>query len=272
MDVKNRLVNYYKNNAFIQKYIKGLDSSTNEIVLSYNGLTKNISIDELENITDETSIISYLNPNTFLREEKIEEPKIDMVEPKVISNEMDQETLNDIKILTEIKSKTGLDNLLKKFAINESTGLIDLNKAIDIVEKNTIDAVIKSVKEYSDFDLDLQNYDITGKYLGYASPSTRSDDEKIMSSFNNIKVYLEAANMYMDQINFTDEDINRKMKEYIEKVKSILYPVKEQPKTMSLAEETPVVNQSAGFADIFVLCMIIAVYAFIIVNLILKLV
>ena len=272
MDVKNRLVNYYKSNAFIQKYIKGLDSSTNEIVLSYNGLTKNISIDELENITNETSIISYLNPNTFLREEKIEEPKIDMVEPKVISNDVEEESLNDIKILTEIKSKSGLDNLLKKFAINESTGLIDINKAIDIVEKNTIDEVVKAVKDHCDFDLDLQNYDITGKYHGYETPSTTSDDEKIMSSFNNIKVYLEAANMYMDQINFTSDDINKRMKEYIEKVRSILYPVKEQPKTMQLAEEAPVANQSAGFADIFVLCVIIAVYAIIIVNLILKLV
>ena len=93
-----------------------------------------------------------------------------------------------------------------------------------------------------------------------------------MSSFNNIKVYLEAANMYMDQINFTSDDINKRMKEYIEKVRSILYPVKEQPKTMQLAEEAPVASQNAGFADIFVLCVIIAVYAIIIVNLILKLV
>ena len=273
MDVKTRLVNYYKNNAFIQKYIKGLDSSTNEIVLSYNGLTKNISIDELENITDETSIISYLNPNMDLREERLEEQPISMVEPKVISSEVAQESLNDIKILTEIKSKAGLDNLLKKFAINESTGLIDINKAISIVEKNTIDEVVKSIKDHYEFDLDLQNYDITGKFIGSITPSGNNDDEKIMSSFNNVKVYLEAANMYMDQINFTDEDINNKMKEYIEKVRSILYPVKEQPKTMSVTKEvTPVVNQNAGFADIFVLCLIIIVYVIIIVNLILKLV
>jgi len=272
MDVKTRLVNYYKNNVFIQKYIKGLDSSTNEIVLSYNGLTKNISIDELENMTDETSIISFLNNNTFLREEKIEEPTIDMVEPKVISNEMDQETLNDIKILTEIKSKAGLDNMLKKFAINESTGLIDINKAIDIVEKNTIDEVVKCIKDNSEFDLDLQNYDITGKYLGYASPSSVSDDEKIMSSFNNVKVYLDAASMYIDQISITEEEINKRMKEYIDKVKAILHPVKEVPKTIPTIEEaTPVASQNAGFADIFVLCMIIIVYAIIIVNLILKL-
>ena len=98
MDVKARLINYYKNNSFIQKYIRGMDSATNEIVLAYNNLSKNISIDDLEKMNSETDVISFLNDNTFLRDEKpIEEPVIDMVEPKVISNELDRETLNDIK-------------------------------------------------------------------------------------------------------------------------------------------------------------------------------
>jgi hypothetical protein len=274
MDIKTRLVNYYNSNPFIQKYIKGLNQSTGEIVLSYNGFTKNISIDELENIIDETAVISFLNNNTFLREEVKEEP-ISMVEPKVISSESDKETLNDIKILTEIKSKAGLDNLLKDFAVNESTGLIDINKAIDIVEKNTIDEVVKSIKEHYDFDLDLQNYDKTGKYIGNVNFSNASDDEKIASSFNNLKVYLEAASMYPDQVQITEEDINRKMKEYIDKVKVVLNPTKEEPKkVIPLAEDkiAPITSQNAGFADIFVLSIIVVVYAIIIVNLILKLV
>ena len=273
MDVKARLINYYKNNPFIQKYIKGMDTSTNEIVLSYNDLTKNISIADLENINDETAVISFLNPNMDLREEKLEEPKIDMVEPKVISNELDKETLNDIKILTEIKSKSGLDNLLKDFAVDESTGLIDINKAIDIVEKNTIDEVVKSIKEHYDFELDLEKYDKTGKHIGYTLTEDRSDDEKIVSSFNNIKVYLEAANMYVEQAHFTEEDINRRLKEYVDKVKAILNPVKESPKPIKqVKDEAEYSNQSAGFADIFVLCVIVVVYAIIIVNLVLKLI
>ena len=275
MDIKTRLVSYYNSNPFIQKYIKGLNQSTGEIVLSYNGFTKNISISELENINDETAVISFLNNNTFLRDEPKEEPPISMAEPKVISSESDKETLNDIKILTEIKSKAGLDNLLKDFAVNESTGLIDINKAIDIVEKNTIDEVVKSIREHYDFDLDLQNYDKVGKFTGTVNFSNASDDEKIASSFNNVKVYLEAANMYIDQVHFTDEDINKKMKEYIDKVKAVLNPVKEEPKkVIPLAEDkiTPTVSQNAGFADIFVLCLIVIVYAIIIVNLILKLV
>lgn len=275
MDVKNRLISYYKNNAFIQKYIKGMDASTNEIVLSYNDLTKNISIDDLENITNETEVISFLNNDISLKEEVIEEPKIDMVEPKVISNDLDRETLNDIKILTEIKSKTGLDNLLKDFAINESTGLIDINKAIEIVEKNTIEEVLNSIRDHHDFDLDLEKYDKTGKYIGTVMTTDRSDDEKIVSSFNNIKVYLEAANMYVEQAHFTEEDINNKLKEYIDKVKAILHPVKETPKVVKPAiqvEESNPATQSAGFADIFVLSIIVIVYAIIIVNLVLKLI
>ena len=275
MDVKNRLISYYKNNAFIQKYIKGMDASTNEIVLSYNDLTKNISIDDLENITNDTEVISFLNNDISLKEEVIEEPKIDMVEPKVISNDLDRETLNDIKILTEIKSKTGLDNLLKDFAINESTGLIDINKAIEIVEKNTIEEVLNSIRDHHDFDLDLEKYDKTGKYIGTVMTTDRSDDEKIVSSFNNIKVYLEAANMYVEQAHFTEEDINNKLKEYIDKVKAILHPVKETPKVVKPAiqvEESNPATQSAGFADIFVLSIIVIVYAIIIVNLVLKLI
>lgn len=278
MDVKNRLINYYRNNLFIQKYVLGMNPDTNEIVLSYSGLKKNISIDDLENIVREEQVISFLNGSSIppKEEETVEEPRLYAAEPKVISDELDKETLNDIKILTEIKSKAGLDNLLKDFAVDESTGLIDINKAIDIVEENTINEVVKSIKEHYDFDLDLEHYDKTGKYIGTISNTDRSNDEKIVSSFNNLKVYLEAANMYVEQAHYSEEDINNKLAEYIEKVKLVLNPVKAKPKP-----ETPVKKleardvyeeQNAGFADIFVLCLIVIVYAIIIVNLVLKLV
>ncbi len=270
-----RVINYYNNNLFAQKYIQGFDKVTNEVILSYNGLKKRISIDDLENIINEEQIISFLNDDISLKEEAVvEEHKLDMVEPKVISNDLDRETLNDVKILTEIKSKSGLDNLLKDFAVNESTGLIDINKAIDIVEKNTIDEVVKSIREHYDFELDLEKYDKTGKHIGNTLSADRSDDEKIVSSFNNVKVYLEAANMYVEQVHFSEEDINKKLGEYIDKVKGILNPVKEKKVTPVLKpDQSPAyVNKSAGFADIFVLTMIILVYAIIIVNLILKLI
>ena len=217
MDVKSKLINYYKNNGFIQKYIKGLNASTNEIVLSYNGITKNITIEELEKITDETSIINFING---IKESPVIEEKIEQTieEPKVIEAkeviENTPETLNDIKILTELKNKAALDNILRKFAINETTGLIDINKAINIVEENTIKAVINSIKESYTFDLNAINYDIKGNFIGEKIPDAISSDEKIVSSFNNIRVYLEAAKMYPEQINYS-EDINKKLGEYI---------------------------------------------------------
>ena len=276
MEVKTRLINYYRNNAFIQKYIVGMNPNTDEIVLSYNGLKKNISIDDLENIVREEQVLSFLNGNIPLKEDIVLEPRLNMVEPKVVSNELEKETLNDIKILTEIKSKIGLDNLVKEFAINELTGLIDINKAIDIVEENTINEVVKSIKGHYDFDLDLEHYDKTGKYIGNISTDERSTDEKIVSSFNNVRVYLEAANMYVDQVHFSEEDINNRLGEYIEKVKLILNPVKATPKPITpvkiLEARDVYTNQSAGFADIFVLCLIVIVYAVIIVNLLLKLI
>ena len=125
--------------------------------------------------------------------------------------------------------------------------------------------------------MDLEKYDKTGKYLGTSSSSDRSNDEKIVSSFNNIKVYLEAANMYVEQAHFTEEDINNRIGEYINKVKTILNPIKEEPKPVipavkKLEMREVYDKQSAGFADIFVLTIIILVYAIIIVNLLLKLI
>ena len=42
MDIQSKVVNYYKNNQFIQKYLKGMDPKTNEVVLDYNGETRRI--------------------------------------------------------------------------------------------------------------------------------------------------------------------------------------------------------------------------------------
>lgn len=290
MDVKSRLVNYYQNNQFIQKYIKGLNASTNEIVLVYNGKEKNVSIDILEKLTDELSLINFLNQEqeevTPLNAEVVEEPTEEIKEetPIQVTESVDsqEETLNDIKILTELKNKSALDNILRKFAVNESTGLIDINKAIEIVENNTIAEVINSINENYAFDLNAINYDIQGRLIGEKIPDAISADEKIVSSFNNIKVYLEAAKMYPEQYNYSDDQINVKMGEYIKKVKSILNnkPVEKKAEEKPVVVPTPVVTPTevqnnstanAGFADVLVLAVIVLVYAIIIVNLILKL-
>ena len=289
MDVKSRLVNYYKNNQFIQKYIKGLNASTNEIVLIYNGKEKNVPIDTLEKLTDELSLTNYLNLEqaevTPINAEVVEEEPEEVIEEPTsapVQEEINQvETLNDIKILTELKNKPALDNILRRFAVNENTGLIDINKAISIVENNTIEEVVNAIKENYAFDQNAINYDIQGKFIGEKIPDAISADEKIISSFNNVKVYLEAVKMYPEQLNYSEEDINVRLGEYIKKVKNILNgggaQVVETPAEPIKQPIPPVQNEqvpetaSAGFADIMVLSVIVLVYAIIIINLILKL-
>lgn len=287
MDIKSRLVNYFQKNQFIQKYIKGLNVSTNEVVLSFNGEDKSILIDELEKITDELTLVSYFNhgikeePEIMeVHEEIIEEPSVK--EPSVVTTPIKNEesmpntaSLDDIKILTELKNKIGLDNMLNKFAINEATGLIDFNKAISIVEENTIKEVVNSIKEDYYFDTNPINYDITGKFIGERKIGVQTEQEKIMSSFNNIRIFLEAGKMYPEQVSITNDDINKKLQDYFAKVKDTLNakPISNVPREMPVLKPvTPEVElKSAGFADVLVLSVIVLVYAVIIVNLILRL-
>ena len=360
MDIQSRVVNYYKNNQFIQKYLKGIDSKTNELVVTFNNEDRRISIDLLENIKSEDDLISALNGNTInavpVAEEvapeipevpvmeQVAEPVVSSPEPvvsapvmpevpamepvadPVVSNpepvaapvmpeaptmepapspvvnnptpivpesreqvmlttqeDLSRESLNDIKILVELKNKDGLNNVLKKYAVNPSTGLIDINQAISTVTQNTMNEVIQSIKNNYEFDSNLSNYEIDGKYIGNPIIATSSEDERIVQSFGNIKLFLDASKMYPEQVNYNDEQINNFMKTYIDKVKAELSggaapavqsnpePVVAGPVVNNNQPNEVPVSASAGFADIFVLTVIVLVYAVIIVNLIIRL-
>lgn len=276
MDIQGRLINYYKSNQFIQKYMKGIDSKTSEIVLFYNNENKRITIDELEKISSETDLINYLNGNinqTVTMQEIKAEP-IPSEQAMLIENDdLSRETLNDIKILTELKNKDALNNLIKNFSINPSTGLIDINSAISTVTRNTMSEVVKSIKNNYEFSEDLTKYDVDGKYIGTPIIGTSNEDEKISKSFNNIRIFIEASKMYPEQVNYNDNQINELYKTYFKKVKEELHGaiVPEVTQVANNSSEETVASSTAGFADIFVLTVIVLVYAVIIVNLILKL-
>lgn len=292
MDIQNRVVNYYKTNSFIQNYLKGIDAKTNEVVLNYNGVEKRILIDSLENIKTEDELNAFFQGKSVVTPEvapvaepsvpNLEAVSISPVEEPIVTSEPTKESLNDIKILVELKNKDGLDNILKKFSVNPTTGLIDINTAISTVTKNTMNEVVNAIKSGVDFDSNLMNYDIEGKYNGTSTAPAVSEDEMIAKSFNNVKIYLDASKMYPDQVNYNDEQISNFMKTYISKVKEELHgaiQVPEEPQVevpnmpvenKSIDTEIPA-SASAGFADIFVLTVIVLVYAVIIVNLILKL-
>lgn len=299
MDIQNRVVNYYNNNPFIQKYLKGINANTNEVLLNINGQEKSVTIDELESIKSEADLMKPATPVApdismpaapVMPAAPQEMPQVastPSVAPSAQQFESVKETLNDIKILTELKNKDGLDNLLKKFAVNPTTGLIDINTAISVVTRNTMNEVEKAIKNNYVFNSDSSLYDIEGRYEGENVTGFLSEDEQIANSFNNIKIYIDASKMYPDQVNYNDAQISTFMQTYIKKVKEELHGSSgvpaAQPKTEATPTATPPVQQttdsstqpvssSAGFADIFVLCLIVIVYAIIIVNLVLKII
>ena len=323
MDIQNRVVSYYKNNQFIQKYLKGIDQKTNEVVLTYNNENRRISIEKLEEINSEDNLIAFLEGRTIVPEvaKEVITPTLETSVPPVVeqpvmqeapqfvaptpevssavaptiaatpvpmeqamltdninSNESAPESLNDIKLLTELKNKEGLDNIFKKIAVNPNTGLIDINTAITKVTRNTMDEVKKTINNNYEFNTDLSSYSVDGKYTGKLIEGTSTTDEKIIRSFNNIKVLLEATKMYPEQVTYNDEQISLFMKTYINKVKeelnmnNIAPDVVANNNPVNNADNTEVpVSPNAGFADIFVLTVIVLVYAVIIINLVLKL-
>lgn len=272
MDVQGRLINYYKNNQFIQKYIKGIDSKTGEIVLFYNNDNKRITIDELEKFHTEEELLNYFNGVVVapvIDATPIPEEQAMLTE----TEDLTRESLNDIKILTELKNKDALNNLIKDFSVNPSTGLIDINNAISTVTKNTMSEVVKSIKNNYEFSEDLTKYDIDGSFMGTPITGFSSEDEKITKSFNNIKIFIEASKMYPEQVNYNDNQVNELYRTYFNKVKEELHGSSSIPNTSEVTSnvQEEVASSSAGFADIFVLTVIVLVYAVIIVNLILKL-
>lgn len=159
-NVINRLKEYcMKHQELMQSgVIKGINSNTNEIVLEKNGVQKNVSMDILENNKfdfDKFEIVpDMIEEEVETIEEMVEEP---------------QETINVPKTMAELneaiknKDEKAIDKALETFAINEKTGVIDINKAISIVTNNAINEAIDCIINNKDFDTDMSKYDISGR-------------------------------------------------------------------------------------------------------------
>lgn len=161
-NVINRLKEYcMKHQELMQSgVIKGINSNTNEIVLEKNGVQKNVSMDILENNKfdfDKFEIISDMieeDEEVETIEEMIEEPQETINVPK---------TMADLNEAIENKDEKAIDKALETFAINEKTGVIDINKAISIVTNNAINEAIDCIINNKDFDTDMSKYDIAGR-------------------------------------------------------------------------------------------------------------
>ena len=160
-NVINRLKEYcMKHQELMQSgVIKGINSNTNEIVLEKNGVQKNVSMDILENNKFDFVEIEIIP-------DMIEEDEVETIEEMV---EEPQETINVPKTMAELneaiknKDEKAIDKALEAFAINEKTGVIDINKAISIVTNNAIKEAVDCITNNKEFDNDMSKYDIMGR-------------------------------------------------------------------------------------------------------------
>lgn len=161
-NVINRLKEYcMKHQELMQSgIIKGINSNTNEIVLEKNGVQKNVSMDILENNKFDFDKFEII-PDMIEEDEEVETIEEMIEEP--------QETINVPKNMAEFekaienKDEKAVDKALETFAINEKTGVIDINKAISIVTNNAINEAIDCIINNKDFDTDMSKYDIAGR-------------------------------------------------------------------------------------------------------------
>ena len=161
-NVIKRLQAYCVNHADLIKsgVIKGIDSVTSEIVLEKNGVQKNVSMDILENNKfdfDKFEIIPDMieeDEEVETIEEMIEEPQETINVPK---------TMADLNEAIKNKDEKAIDKALETFAINEKTGVIDLNKALNIVISNAAKEAANCIINNKEFDTDMSKYDVTGR-------------------------------------------------------------------------------------------------------------
>lgn len=161
-NVINRLKEYcMKHQELMQSgVIKGINSNTNEIVLEKNGVQKNISMDILENNKFDFDKFEII-PDMIEEDEEVETIEEMIEEP--------QETINvpknmaEFKKAIENKDEKAVDKALETFAINEKTGVIDLNKALNIVISNAAKEAANCIINNKEFDTDMSKYDVTGR-------------------------------------------------------------------------------------------------------------
>ena len=161
-NVINRLKEYcMKHQELMQSgVIKGINSNTNEIVLEKNGVQKNVSMDILENNKFDFDKFEII-PDMIEEDEEVETIEEMIEEP--------QETINvpknmaEFKKAIEDKDEKAVDKALETFAINEKTGVIDINKAISIVTNNAIKEAVDCITNNKEFDNDMSKYDIMGR-------------------------------------------------------------------------------------------------------------
>ena len=161
-NVINRLKEYcMKHQELMQSgVIKGINSNTNEIVLEKNGVQKNVSMDILENNKFDFDKFETI-PDMIEEDEEVETIEEMIEEPQETINV--PKTMADLNEAIKNKDEKAIDKALETFAINEKTGVIDLNKALNIVISNAAKEAANCIINNKEFDTDMSKYDVTGR-------------------------------------------------------------------------------------------------------------
>lgn len=291
-------------NANIVEFIKKgvYNTSTEEFILT--GDNDNKVVFKIDDLNDNNVDFSPLFQINETKNEELNENfnnNIELTQPndnidndieeildENISSNVTIPTLYDLNNAVEEKDIKKVDSMLATFAINPNTGLVDIDKAIKTITAGTLNEAVRCVQNNTSFSTDLSHYDLKGS-------SIRSQDELVEpintsdicnKSFNNILVYVKAAKLkgiiydenmqnkakvtyttlFNDRLNVLGLNSNNT----VEKDNVVEFNNK-PAKTKELALRPDTDLRKAGFADIFILTIIVIVYAVIIVNLILKL-
>lgn len=260
----------------LKNYVSGFNPSTDEIQFKIDGTVKAVSYNDLVNGFDVSSILP-------IKEE------VKPIEENIVTEEVKKEevpkniTLNDVKTLVELNNKETLDKIFKQATGEEN---IDISKILNKSSNNLINSVSQSMNENRNISTELYKYDALGnleeKEEVQSLPIERV--QNINNGYEVLSTYVDVAKIY--GIEYTPEEVQM-LKDGYEKavnerliikeeevkeepiVPDNIQPVKEEPKQMALTPNKDL--EKAGFADIFILAIIVLVYAAIIINLIMKL-
>lgn len=288
-------------NVKIVEFIKKgtYNTLTGEFILtSENGSKVIFKIDDLSSGTVDFSPLFQKNENNKEENNIAQNQDVEQLEINKNDDEIEEildeniepvktnPTLYDLNNAVEEKNMEKVDSMLSTFAINPNTGLVDIDRAIKTITVGTLNEAVKCVQNNTNFSSDLSHYDLQGNtIIKQDELAEQSNVEDICNkSFENILVYVKAAKLkgiiydeekqakakvtyktlFNDRLNVLGLN---KIQE--EKDDVIEYNQPTQKHELALKPTTDL--RKAGFADIFILTVIVIVYAVIIINLIMKL-
>lgn len=304
--IVTRIKEFLKNNPQYKEYISGIVTNSNMIQMkNKQGKVANVTIDDLENnrldlneFDKEEAIYNYktLSNGSKMRiveaplslkpavTEEIKDEEIEIMdfEPVPGIEKKYEKTLKDLKDAIDSKNINQLDSILMDNFRDSNTGLLNINNAVEKIINNCVNEAANCIRDNIVFKSDLSNYNIDGTIKEKNKVDGDVDKAEILkSSFKPVLVIIDAARL-KGNVTYYNDDKKRELASQFQirvedKLRTITPPVQKDEKVKSEPQSdvksfvlTPLTRKAAGFADIFILTIIILVYAAIIINLILK--